>query len=64
MHIESCMEELVDIMREKGELSGKDFERLGIRLIADESSKDGLVEYHRHGCILTNYAFLYKGKSR
>ena len=46
-------------MREKGELSDKDFERLNCwRLIAGESSKDGLVVYRRRGYILTNYAFI------
>ena len=49
------MEELTNIMEEKGELSDKDFDRLNIRLGGGESSQDDLVIYRRHGCILTNY---------
>ena len=58
LHIESCIEELTRIMNERGELSDVDFDRLGIRLVGGESSKDSLVVYRRRGCILTNYAFI------
>ena len=52
------MEELTNITEEKGELSDKDFDRLNIRLVGGESSKDDLVLYRRRGCILTNYTFI------
>ena len=58
LHIESCVEELTRIMNERGELSDVDFDRLGIRLVGDESSRNSLVDYRRRGCILTNYAFI------
>ena len=61
LHIKQCMEELTNIMEEKGELSDKDFDRLNIRLVGGESSKDDLVVYRRGGCILANYAFIKAG---
>ena len=42
----------------RGELSDRDYDRMGIRLIAGKCSKDDLIVYRGRGCILTKYSFI------
>ena len=50
-HINYCIERRTEIIKDNSELSDADTDRLGIRLVGDESSKGSLAVHRRRGCI-------------